>query len=54
MEDPVITDSGQTYERFAIEEHIERNGRTDPFTRQPIKGPLYPSVAIRKAVQDFL
>jgi STIP1 family protein 1 len=54
MEDPVMTDSGQTYEREALELHIEKNGRTDPFTRQPIKGALYPNVAIRKAVQDFL
>lgn len=54
MEDPVITDSGQTYERSAIEEHIERNGKTDPFTRNPIKGPLYPCITIKKAIQDFL
>lgn len=54
MEDPVTTDCGQTYEREALEHHLEKNGRTDPFTRQPIKGALYPNVAIRKAVQDFL
>lgn len=51
MEDPVVTDSGQTYERSAIEEHIEHNGRTDPFTRQPIKGPLYSCMGIKKAVE---
>ena len=54
MEDPVTTDSGQTYERMAIEEHIKKNGKTDPFTRKPLNGPLYPSVAIKKAVEDFL
>jgi STIP1 family protein 1 len=54
MEDPVVTDSGQVYERFAIEEHIEKNGRTDPFTRQPLKGPLYPCITIKKAIQEFL
>ena len=54
MEDPVMTDSGQTYEREALEQHLEKNGRTDPFTRQPIKGALYPNIAIKKAVQDFL
>ena len=54
MEDPVVTDSGQCYERFAIEEHIEKNGKTDPFTRQPIKGPLYPCITIKKAIQEFL
>ena len=54
MEDPVVTDSGQTYERDAIEAHIQKNGKTDPFTRQPIKGPLYPNVSVKKAVQEFL
>lgn len=54
MEDPVMTDSGQTYERQAIEFHLQKNGKADPFTRQPIKGPLYPNISIRKAVQDFL
>lgn len=33
---------------------MEKNGKTDPFTRKPIKGPLYPNISIRKAVQDFL
>lgn len=54
MEDPVTTDCGQTYERSAIEEHIQRNGKTDPFTRSPLKGPLYPNVSIKKAIADFL
>lgn len=54
MEDPVTTQSGQTYERSAIEEHIQRNGKTDPFTRKPISGTLYPSIAIKKAIEDFL
>lgn len=50
MEDPVTTESGQTYERSAIEEHIQRNGKTDPFTRKPISGILYPSITIKKAI----
>ena len=54
MEDPVVTDSGQCYERSAIEEHMDKNGRTDPFTRQPIKGPLYSCITIKKAIQEFL
>ena len=54
MEDPVVTDSGQTYERTAIEQHIERNGKTDPLTRKPISGNLYPCVSIKKAIDDFL
>jgi STIP1 family protein 1 len=54
MEDPVITESGHTYERTAIEEHIQRNGKTDPFSRKPISGLLYPSISIKKAIEDFL
>lgn len=54
MEDPVTTDSGQTYERSAIEEHIEKNGKIDPFTRKPISGVLYPSIALKKAIEDFI
>ena len=54
MEDPVTTESGQAYERTAIEQHIQRNGKTDPFTRKPISGLLYPSIAIKKAIEDFL
>lgn len=33
MEDPVSDDTGHTYEREVLEEHIRNNGRTDPFTR---------------------
>jgi len=54
MEDPVITDSGQCYERTAIEEHIQKNGKTDPFTRKPISGHLYPCIGIKKAIEQFL
>ena len=50
----MTTESGQTYDRSAIEEHMDRNGKTDPFTRKPINGKLYPSVAIKKAIEDFL
>lgn len=54
MEDPVTTDSGQTYERSAIEECIQRNGKTDPFTRAPLTGVLYSNFALKKAIQDFI
>jgi STIP1 family protein 1 len=54
MEDPVVTDSGQTYERSVIEEHIERNGKTDPLTREPITGKLYPNLALKRAIQSFI
>ncbi len=54
MEDPVLTEAGLTYERQAIQEHIEKNGATDPITRKPISPKLYPNIAVRKAVKDFL
>ena len=54
MEDPVVTDSGQVYERVAIQEHLGKNGKTDPFTRKPISGNLYPCISIKKAIDDFL
>ncbi|XP_051912261.1 uncharacterized protein LOC127594427 [Hippocampus zosterae] len=54
MEDPVVTEAGITYEREAIQEHIEKNGCTDPITRKQISGKLYPNHAIKKAVKDFL
>jgi hypothetical protein len=51
MEEPVITNSGQAYERTAIEDHIKKNGLTDPLTRTPIRGPLYPCFTIKKAIE---
>jgi STIP1 family protein 1 len=54
MKDPVVTDVGQTYERTSIEEHIKKNGKTDPFTREPISGNLYPNVALKCAIDSFI
>jgi len=33
MEEPVIAQSGVTYEKSALLDHIKRNGKTDPITR---------------------
>ncbi|EGR28660.1 u-box domain protein [Ichthyophthirius multifiliis] len=54
MEDPYTTESGHTYEKEAIEDHIKRDGYIDPVNRQPIKQPIYPNQSIKQAVQDFL
>jgi STIP1 family protein 1 len=54
MRDPVVTDTGQSYEREVIEQHILRNGKTDPITREPITGRLYPNLALKKAIGDFI
>ena len=34
MRDPVQTPAGHTYEREALEQHIQHNGPWDPVTRQ--------------------
>lgn len=34
MEDPVVIQSGHTYEKAMIEKHFKKNGATDPITRQ--------------------
>ncbi|BAM38809.1 uncharacterized protein TOT_010001236 [Theileria orientalis strain Shintoku] len=55
MRDPVITPSGQTYERELIEKHIMSNGSFDPVTRKPCKlSDLYPNYYLKEAVESFL
>ncbi|KAK3029388.1 hypothetical protein RJ639_039732, partial [Escallonia herrerae] len=53
--DPVITPSGITYERAVILDHLEKVGKFDPVTRQPLrKSHLVPNLAIKEAVHVFL
>ncbi|KAA8550564.1 hypothetical protein F0562_002248 [Nyssa sinensis] len=53
--DPVITPSGVTYERPAILEHLQKVGKFDPITREPLNQyQLIPNLAIKEAVQEFL
>lgn len=33
MENPVVTESGQCYERESLEEHFRKSGSIDPVTR---------------------
>lgn len=54
MEDPVTTSAGQTYEREVIEDHIKKNGLIDPFTREAVERQLYPNLAIKQGVSEFL
>ncbi|GLT64839.1 hypothetical protein SLA2020_373060 [Shorea laevis] len=55
LRDPVITPSGVTYERAVILEHLEKVGRFDPITRDPLlPSQLVPNLAIKEAVQAFL
>lgn len=53
--DPVITPSGFTYERAVILNHLEKVGKFDPITREPLfKSQLVPNLAIKEAVRAFL
>ena len=51
MTDPVITPSGETYERQAIEQWLETHG-TDPQTRRPLtKEQLIPNRRLKETVE---
>ncbi|KAG9149355.1 hypothetical protein Leryth_003325 [Lithospermum erythrorhizon] len=53
--DPVITPSGVTYERAVILEHLQKVGKFDPITRDPLyPSQLVPNLAIKDAVDSFL
>ena len=55
MEDPVILESGFTYERSSIEKHFQINGAFDPLTREEInKKIIIPNKKIKHATEDFL
>jgi STIP1 family protein 1 len=54
MEDPVIAESGHTYERSAIETHMKQNGKFDPFTRKEISEKLYSNLLVKTLIDDFL
>lgn len=53
--DPVITPSGISYERAVLLDHLQRVGKFDPVTREPLEPhQLVPNLAIKEAVQAFL
>ncbi|KAI9798779.1 MAG: hypothetical protein M1833_004609 [Piccolia ochrophora] len=54
MHDPVITKTGQSYERSTILEHLRRS-ETDPLTREALRiEDLRPNLALRQACAEFL
>lgn len=54
MHDPVITKTGNSYERASIMEHLRRS-HTDPLTRSPLSPEeLRPNIALREACEAFL
>ncbi|KAL3701223.1 hypothetical protein R1sor_019245 [Riccia sorocarpa] len=53
--DPVMTPSGISYERAALEEHLRTVGNFDPVSRIPLtRDQVYPNLALRNAVQAYL
>jgi STIP1 family protein 1 len=53
MHDPVITKTGQSYERATIVEHLKRNP-TDPLSRESLLvDELRPNVNLKKACDEF-
>ncbi|KAL8708483.1 MAG: hypothetical protein Q9220_006641 [cf. Caloplaca sp. 1 TL-2023] len=54
MHDPVITKTGNSYERSTILEHLRRS-QTDPLTREPLTiNDLRPNLALKQACAEFL
>lgn len=54
MVDPVITPSGYTYERSAIERAIHRNGR-DPMTRDSLSiDQIIINKCVKEAIADYI
>ncbi|RMZ92531.1 hypothetical protein DV736_g237, partial [Chaetothyriales sp. CBS 134916] len=54
MHDPVITPSGNSYERVSLLKHLRSHG-TDPLTRLPLsEKQIYPNMALRNACSEFL
>lgn len=52
--DPVITKSGQSYERSWILEHL-RSSKTDPFSREHLtEQDLIPNLAIKAAAEQYI
>ena len=53
MDDPVITPSGHTFERSAIESAIHRDGR-NPITREFLTiDQLIPNRSLKEAIEDY-
>ena len=54
FENPVITPSGNTYEKEAIIEYIHKHGKKDPITKGPLKeDQLTPNKAMKGLVEQY-
>ncbi len=55
MDEPVVIQSGFTYEKSAIMRHFEKNGNFDPVTREVVDPRiLIPNRYIKQATEDYL
>ena len=55
MEEPVVIQSGHTYEKDMITKHFKTNGGFDPITRQEVDiTVLIPNLMLKKASQEYL
>ena len=55
MRDPVIIESGFTYEREAILKHFKMNSNIDPITRQQVDPRvLIPNIQLKQATEHFI
>jgi len=55
MQDPVVIQSGHTYERDMISKHFKMNGAFDPITRQEVDpSVMIPNHMLKKASENFL
>lgn len=54
MHDPVVTKTGNSYDRSTLMEHLKRSS-TDPLTREPLRmTDLRPNLALKQACEEFL
>ena len=55
MEEPVVLQSGFTYEKATILKHFSVNGNVDPMTRETVDaGKLITNQSIKQATEEFL
>ncbi|ORY50341.1 U-box-domain-containing protein, partial [Rhizoclosmatium globosum] len=56
MTDPVVSPpSGITYDRAEIVSHLQKIGKWDPLTRQPLhEAQLVPNLALKEVIDEFL
>ncbi|KAM3136167.1 hypothetical protein pb186bvf_011789 [Paramecium bursaria] len=54
MENPVTVESGHSYEKDVLIEHLQKNGPIDPATREPISGQFYTNHNLKQGIEYFL